>query len=160
MPLSSKSFSLSLNEKNTSKRTMDAVGTVAAAVANHALPRAHQFYQQRRFQSRQKIAMDNLILVGPFDDCLPRQLPSLCTLVVVPSPLLAVWHCQHGVDSHMQPTPIPTQEELELINEINVLVQKTKTDYEKLLKHYKVKSNSEMTIEQLKDAKKLLEQKL
>lgn len=60
----------------------------------------------------------------------------------------------------MQPTPIPTQEELELINEINILVQKTKTDYEKLLKHYKVKSNSEMTIEQLKDAKKLLEQKL
>ena len=62
------------------------------------------------------------------------------------------------------PTPIPSEEEqiekLSLMNRMNELVQKTNTDYEKLNEHYGVKSNSDMTIEQLKDAISVLEKKL
>lgn len=51
---------------------------------------------------------------------------------------------------------IPTKEEqdeiLKVISEMNTLVQETGCDYDKLLKFYKVKSNSQMTLEQLRDA--------
>ena len=64
----------------------------------------------------------------------------------------------------LKPTPIPSEEEqqerLELITDINNLVELTNTDYEKLLSHYKVKSNGEMTTEQLKDAVEKLKEKL
>lgn len=63
----------------------------------------------------------------------------------------------------LKPTPIPSEEEqvekLTLMNRMNELVQKTNTDYKKMLEHYKVKTNSEMTIEQLKDAINVLEKK-
>lgn len=53
-------------------------------------------------------------------------------------------------------TPIPSEEEqekrLELLNDLNTLVAVTGTDYEKVLKHYKVESTSEMTTEQLEEA--------
>ena len=59
---------------------------------------------------------------------------------------------------------IPSQEEqqerLELINDLNGLVELTNTDYEKLLAHYKVDSNSDMTTEQLKEAIEKLKEKL
>ena len=59
---------------------------------------------------------------------------------------------------------IPSQEEqterLELINDLNGLVELTNTDYEKLLAHYKVESNAEMTTEQLKEATEKLRSKL
>lgn len=52
------------------------------------------------------------------------------------------------------------QERLELINDLNGLVELTNTDYEKLLEHYKVESNSDMTTEQLKEAVEKLKEKL
>ncbi len=52
------------------------------------------------------------------------------------------------------------QETLNLITKMNELVQTTKTDYAKLLKHYEVDSNSEMTLEQLRDCINLLEKKV
>lgn len=59
---------------------------------------------------------------------------------------------------------IPSQEEqterLELINDLNGLVELTNTDYEKLLAHYKVESNADMTTEQLKEAIEKLKEKL
>ena len=64
----------------------------------------------------------------------------------------------------LKPTPIPSEEEqqeiLELMNDLNGLVEVTNTDYDKLLAHYNVSSNSEMTIEQLKDAVAKLKEKL
>lgn len=59
---------------------------------------------------------------------------------------------------------MPSQEEqterLELINDLNGLVELTNTDYEKLLAHYKVESNADMTTEQLKEAIEKLKEKL
>ena len=59
---------------------------------------------------------------------------------------------------------IPSEEEqterLELINDLNGLVELTNIDYEKLLAHYKVESNAEMTTEQLKEAVERLKEKL
>lgn len=52
------------------------------------------------------------------------------------------------------------QERLELINDLNGLVELTNTDYEKLLAHYKVESNADMTTEQLKEAIEKLRGKL
>ena len=51
-------------------------------------------------------------------------------------------------------------ERLELINDLNGLIELTNTDYEKLLKHYEVNSNAEMTTEQLKEAVEKLKEKL
>ena len=64
----------------------------------------------------------------------------------------------------LKPIEIPNedeqQERLELINDLNGLVELTNTDYEKLLAHYKVESNADMTTEQLKDAVEKLKEKL
>jgi len=50
-------------------------------------------------------------------------------------------------------TPEAEQEEiLNLITEMNKLVQEKKYDYDKLLAFYKVSSNAEMSLEQLRDA--------
>lgn len=51
------------------------------------------------------------------------------------------------------------QEHIELIIKLNGLLESTKTDREKLYSHYKVKSNKDMTIEQLKDAISKLEKR-
>lgn len=53
------------------------------------------------------------------------------------------------------------EQELSLIylNKMNNLVAETNTDYDKLLANYKVSSNKEMTLEQLKNAVSILEQK-
>lgn len=64
----------------------------------------------------------------------------------------------------LKPIEIPgekeQQERLELINDLNGLVELTNTDYEKLLAHYKVESNADMTTEQLKEAIEKLKEKL
>ncbi len=50
------------------------------------------------------------------------------------------------------------EEMLTLITEMNNLVNEKKANYEKILKYYKVKSNSEMNLEQLRDAVKRLKE--
>ena len=64
----------------------------------------------------------------------------------------------------LEPTPIPSEEEqkerLELINDMNGLIEITNTDYEKILEHYQVKSNSELTTEQLREVVERLKEKL
>ena len=52
------------------------------------------------------------------------------------------------------------KEILELMSEVNRLVGETNTDFESLLKHYKVESTSKMTTEQLKDCVKKLKERL
>ncbi len=85
-----------------------------------------------------------------------------------------IWWLDNGKDAKVKqmitvvtglvPTPIPSEEEQEerltMLNRMNELVQKTNTDYEKLLEHYGVETNNKMTTEQLKDAINVLEKKL
>jgi hypothetical protein len=64
----------------------------------------------------------------------------------------------------LKPIDVPKTEEdqnkkLELIDKMNKLIFEKGTNYATLLKHYKVKSNGEMTIEQLEDAITKLELK-
>lgn len=63
----------------------------------------------------------------------------------------------------MIPTPIPSEEEqlerFNLLNQMKELINKTNTDYEKLLEYFNVKSNSELTDEQLKEAIKIMVKK-
>ena len=51
------------------------------------------------------------------------------------------------------------EEILNLTVKLNELIREKNVEYEKLLKHYKVKSNTEMSLEQLKDAVSKLESK-
>ena len=51
-------------------------------------------------------------------------------------------------------------EKLELMKDLHDLADLTNTDYEKILEHYKVESNAEMTTEQLKEAIEKLKEKL
>ena len=60
----------------------------------------------------------------------------------------------------VMPSKDEQDEILSLTTEMNRLVNETNTDYEKLLAHYKVKSNSEMSLEQLKDAVKILKERI
>ena len=59
---------------------------------------------------------------------------------------------------------IPTEEEskqrIELMNELNNLVEETDCDYEALKRHYKVKSNNEMTVAQLQEAVNTLKKRV
>lgn len=59
---------------------------------------------------------------------------------------------------------LPSEEEskqrLELMAKLNDLVNETQCDYEALLKHYKVKSNNQMTVSQLQEAINTLEKRL
>ena len=58
---------------------------------------------------------------------------------------------------------IPEEEQkeiIELMQELKDLIEKTKTDREKFYKYYKVGSDGEMTLEQLKDAIEKLKEKL
>lgn len=54
----------------------------------------------------------------------------------------------------------PTDERLLIMGEIDSLEIQTNTDHEEMLRYYKVNSNVEMTLEQLKDAKNILIKKL
>ena len=59
---------------------------------------------------------------------------------------------------------IPTEEEskqrIALMNELNNLVEETDCDYEALKRHYKVKSNNEMTVAQLQEAVNTLKKRV
>lgn len=68
--------------------------------------------------------------------------------------------CIELLTGEKMPSEKEQQERLELLNDMNGLVEITNTDYEKLLSHYKVKSNTEMTTEQLKEAIEKLKEKL
>jgi len=48
---------------------------------------------------------------------------------------------------------------LTLLNKMKTLVEETNTDYEQLLEHYKVESNTQLTMDQLEEAIKVLETK-
>lgn len=52
------------------------------------------------------------------------------------------------------------ERQLNLMVEVKRLIRETETDYEEFLNHYKVKSDGDLTMEQLEDAKKILEKKL
>ena len=65
----------------------------------------------------------------------------------------------------MKPTDVPKDDKemadkFYLMQEVMELAERTNTDYEKMLEHFGVESNSEMTITQLLEAKKVLEKKL
>ena len=60
--------------------------------------------------------------------------------------------CIELLTGEVMPTEAEQEEILTLISEMNSLVQKTGYDYDKLLSYYGVKSNAEMTLEQLRDA--------
>lgn len=68
--------------------------------------------------------------------------------------------CIELLTGEKMPSEKEQVERLELINDLNGLVELTNTDYEKLLKHYEVNSNAEMTTEQLKEAVEKLKEKL
>ena len=68
--------------------------------------------------------------------------------------------CIELLTGEKMPSQDEQQERLELINDLNGLVELTNTDYEGLLKHYKVESNADMTNEQLKEAVEKLKEKL
>ena len=54
----------------------------------------------------------------------------------------------------------PSEEQLDLLSQISPLIEKTETDREEFYKYYGVKSDAELTIEQLKDAINKLKSKL
>lgn len=60
--------------------------------------------------------------------------------------------CIELLTGEVMPSETEQEEILTLISEMNSLVQETGYDYDKLLGYYKVKSNSEMSLEQLRDA--------
>ena len=68
--------------------------------------------------------------------------------------------CIELLTGEKMPTEEEQKEKLELMNDLVELADLTNTDYEKILKHYKVESNSDMTIEQLKEAINKLKEKL
>ena len=68
--------------------------------------------------------------------------------------------CYEILTGQAVPTEEESKERISLQQEIMNLVSDTDTDYDDILGHYEVKSNTEMTLEQLKDCKKNLEKKL
>ena len=76
-----------------------------------------------------------------------------------------VWLRENSKDQYIKKCvellkPLPSEEEqqeiLELIEDINNLLDETNTNRESFYKYYKVSSNGEMTLEQLKDAREKL----
>lgn len=55
---------------------------------------------------------------------------------------------------------IPTEEEIDMLSQVNLLIETTNTDREKFLNHYGVSSDRDLTVEQLKDAYEKLKSKL
>ena len=60
----------------------------------------------------------------------------------------------------VMPSEEEQQEKLELINKVNTMARDTNTEIEKILETYNVDSTSKMTIEQLKQAIRVMEKKL
>lgn len=84
-----------------------------------------------------------------------------------------IWWLDQGKDEKIKqmislitglaPTPIPSEEEQQerfnLLTRFQQLLDTTNSDYDKLLKHYGVHSNADLTNEQLKDAINVMEKK-
>lgn len=72
--------------------------------------------------------------------------------------LMKAYKLSTGDDPDKEASPVngykkdDNTEQLRLLNEFNLLVIKTKTDTDKIYSYYKVKSNTEMTVAQLKEA--------
>lgn len=78
--------------------------------------------------------------------------------------LMKAYKLSTGDDPEKDPRPTNgykknDNEKLALISKLNMLVTTTNVDYDKLLEFYKVKSNSEMNITQLKEAIATLEKR-
>lgn len=77
--------------------------------------------------------------------------------------LLKAYKIQTGDDPDKNKSQALSNEEKELIliyiDKLNKLVTRTDTDYDELFKYFGVKSNSEMTLQQLKTAVSILEKK-
>lgn len=71
--------------------------------------------------------------------------------------LMKTYKLSSGDDPDKDASPVngykkdDNTEQLRLLNEFNLLVIKTKTDTDKIYSYYKVKSNTEMTVAQLKE---------
>lgn len=57
-------------------------------------------------------------------------------------------------------TYMSPEERLKSLAKLKTLVEETDTDYEELLEHYEVKTNTDLTNNQLQDALKILEKKI
>ena len=68
--------------------------------------------------------------------------------------------CYELLTGEKLPTEEESQQRIELMSKLNNLVEETECDYEALKRHYKVKSNNEMTISQLQEAVSTLERRL
>lgn len=68
--------------------------------------------------------------------------------------------CYELLTGEKLPTEEESQQRIELMSKLNNLVEETECDYEALKRHYKVKSNNEMTIAQLQEAVSTLERRL
>lgn len=80
-----------------------------------------------------------------------------------------VWLRENSKDTYIKKCvellkPLPSEEDqeeiLQLTAEVNDLLDKTNTNRDTFYKYYKVKSNGEMTLEQLRDAVRKLSEKL
>ena len=68
--------------------------------------------------------------------------------------------CYELLTGEKLPTEEESKQRIELMSKLNNLVEETECDYEALKRHYKVKSNNEMTISQLQEAVSTLERRL
>lgn len=77
----------------------------------------------------------------------------------------ALGYCGFGIDTsvcsaeEVQNAINNQEDKLKLLVKVKQLVADTDSDYEAILKHYKVESDAEMTVEQLKEAISVLEKK-
>ena len=68
--------------------------------------------------------------------------------------------CIQLIDGREVLTEAEQEEALDLINKMNILVATTNTNYDDLLNHFGVSSNSEMNVVQLREAVAILEKKV
>jgi hypothetical protein len=68
--------------------------------------------------------------------------------------------CYELLTGEKLPTEEESQQRIELMSKLNDLIIDTECDYEALKRHYKVKSNNEMTIAQLQEAVSTLEKRI
>lgn len=68
--------------------------------------------------------------------------------------------CIELLTGQVKPSEEELKEQCDLLVEFNDLVNRTKTDKEKLYEHYGVENNTQMTNEQFKDAIEIMKQKL
>ena len=77
-------------------------GAGAAVVAGIVVARTHQLCHNSRCGNGMWFALDFRFLAGTCCSGLSAQLLFLRAHAMVPTPLLAVWNCQFGIDIVMQ----------------------------------------------------------